>query len=130
MGSQRAVRERQLSSESRISLNRLLLAGCCHLRNTSEYLPGAPSRERHGQFPEVPSFALYGEPKKVPRGTFFHYEAEGSRRRRSALQWRTNPSLPRKSISTATAIDSNPISRSKATSTRSLNQRTLAKRFC
>jgi hypothetical protein len=23
---------------------------------------GAPSRERHGQFPEVPSFALYGEP--------------------------------------------------------------------
>jgi len=61
MGSQRAVRERQLSSESRISLNRLLLAGCCHLRNTSEYLPGAPSRERHGQFPEVPSFAPVGE---------------------------------------------------------------------
>ena len=25
-------------------------------------MTAAPSRERHSQFPEVPSFALYGEP--------------------------------------------------------------------
>jgi hypothetical protein len=27
-----------------------------------KYVAGAPSRERHGQFPVVPSFALVGEP--------------------------------------------------------------------
>ncbi len=46
-------------------LDRLLLAGCRPFPGTQvcmRYVGGAPSRERQGQFPKVPSFALYGEP--------------------------------------------------------------------